>query len=115
MERSPDAIVVGSGIIGTATALELARQGRRVVVLDKGDAVGGGSTSASSSIHSWPIMVESMSARKSFLARPASGWIMTSTGPAAIAADAEPVAVTPLLLARRLRRMNLPGTLRVVE
>ena len=25
------------------------------------------------------------------------------------------VAVTPLLLARRLRRMNLPGTLRVVE
>ena len=50
MERSPDAIVVGSGIIGTATALELARQGRRVVVLDKGDAVGGGSTSASSSI-----------------------------------------------------------------
>jgi hypothetical protein len=25
------------------------------------------------------------------------------------------VAVTPLLLIRRLRRMNLPGTLRVVE
>jgi len=25
------------------------------------------------------------------------------------------VAVTPLLLARRLRRMDLPGTLRVVE
>ncbi len=47
---SPDAIVVGAGIIGSAIALELARGGRNVLVLDKGDAVGGGSTSASSSI-----------------------------------------------------------------
>ncbi len=35
--------------------------------------------SASSSMHSCPIMVESMSARNSFLRRPASGWHTTST------------------------------------
>ena len=43
-------IVIGAGVIGSAIALELQRSGRQVVVLDKGDAVGGGSTSASSSI-----------------------------------------------------------------
>lgn len=46
----PDAIVVGAGVMGASIALELARSGRTVVVLDKGDAVGGGSTSASSSV-----------------------------------------------------------------
>lgn len=49
-QGSPDAVVVGAGIIGAAIALELARGGRRVLVVDKGPAVGGGSTSASSSI-----------------------------------------------------------------
>lgn len=50
MAQSPDAVVVGAGIIGAAIALELGRRGRHVIVVDKGDAVGGGSTSASSSI-----------------------------------------------------------------
>ncbi len=36
--------------------------------------------SASSSMHSCPIMVESISARNSFLRRPASGWQTTSMG-----------------------------------
>lgn len=45
-----DAVVVGAGIVGAAIALELSRGGRSVLVLDKGDAVGGGTTSASSSI-----------------------------------------------------------------
>ena len=45
-----DAVVVGAGIVGAAIALELARSGWRVRVVDKGEAVGGGSTSASSSI-----------------------------------------------------------------
>jgi sarcosine oxidase, subunit beta len=45
-----DAVVVGAGVIGSAIALELQRGGREVVVVDKGDAVGGASTSASSSI-----------------------------------------------------------------
>ncbi|GAB6986028.1 NAD(P)/FAD-dependent oxidoreductase [Nocardioides pyridinolyticus] len=45
-----DAVVVGAGVIGSAIALELARGGREVVVVDKGPGVGFGSTSASSAI-----------------------------------------------------------------
>ena len=50
VESSADAIVIGAGIVGASVALELARAGRKVVVVDKGESVGGGSTSASSSI-----------------------------------------------------------------
>jgi glycine/D-amino acid oxidase-like deaminating enzyme len=42
--------VVGAGVIGAATALELARAGRRVVVVDRLPGPGQGSTSASSAI-----------------------------------------------------------------
>jgi sarcosine oxidase, subunit beta len=45
-----DTVVVGAGVIGSAIALELARAGHQVVVLDKGPGVGFGSTSASSAI-----------------------------------------------------------------
>jgi glycine/D-amino acid oxidase-like deaminating enzyme len=45
-----DAVVIGAGVVGASIALELQRSGRRVVVVDKGEAVGGGSTSASASI-----------------------------------------------------------------
>ncbi len=45
-----DAIVIGAGVIGSSVALELARGGRDVVVVDKGPGAGAGSTSASSSI-----------------------------------------------------------------
>jgi len=45
-----DVVVIGSGVIGASVALELARGGRSVVVVDKGPAPGAGSTSASSSI-----------------------------------------------------------------
>ncbi|MFD3586809.1 NAD(P)/FAD-dependent oxidoreductase [Streptomyces sp. NPDC058683] len=45
-----NAVVVGAGVIGAAVALELARTGRRVVVVDKSGGVGHGSTSASSAI-----------------------------------------------------------------
>ena len=44
------AIVVGAGVIGSSVALELARGGRSVVVIDKGPGAGTGSTSASSAI-----------------------------------------------------------------
>lgn len=47
---SCDAIVVGAGVIGSSVALELARGGRSVMVVDKGPGAGAGSTSASSSI-----------------------------------------------------------------
>lgn len=45
-----DAVVIGAGVIGSSVALELARGGHRVVVVDKGPAPGAGSTSASSAI-----------------------------------------------------------------
>ena len=45
-----DAIVIGAGVIGCCVALELARDGRRVVVVDKGAQAGHGSTSASCAI-----------------------------------------------------------------
>ena len=48
--KSADAIVVGAGIIGASVALELARMGRSVIVVDKGPAAGSGSTSSSSAI-----------------------------------------------------------------
>ena len=44
------AIVIGAGVIGSSVALELARGGRSVVVVDKGPGAGAGSTSASSAI-----------------------------------------------------------------
>jgi sarcosine oxidase subunit beta len=48
--RSADAVVIGAGVIGSSVALELARGGRTVIVVDKGPGVGAGSTSASSAI-----------------------------------------------------------------
>lgn len=48
--ESPDVIVIGAGVIGAATALELSKRGRAVLVLDAGSAVGAGSTSSSSAI-----------------------------------------------------------------
>lgn len=50
VEQSADAVVIGAGVIGCSIALELARDGRRVVVVDKSGGVGHGSTSASSGI-----------------------------------------------------------------
>ncbi|MFZ9040873.1 MAG: NAD(P)/FAD-dependent oxidoreductase [Ilumatobacteraceae bacterium] len=50
MSESTDAIVIGAGVIGASVALELARGGRRVVVVDKGPGAGAGSTSSSSAI-----------------------------------------------------------------
>ena len=45
-----DAVVIGAGVMGASIALELQRAGRSVVVVDKGDAVGGGSTGSSSAV-----------------------------------------------------------------
>jgi sarcosine oxidase, subunit beta len=45
-----DAVVIGAGVIGSSVALELARDGRRVCVVDRGPSAGSGSTSASSAI-----------------------------------------------------------------
>ena len=50
MASSYDAVVIGAGIIGAATALSLSRAGRRVLVVDKLPAAGYGSTSGSCAI-----------------------------------------------------------------
>ena len=46
----PEVVVVGAGVMGASIALELQRAGWSTVVVDKGDAVGGGSTRASSAV-----------------------------------------------------------------
>ncbi|MCR6489567.1 FAD-binding oxidoreductase [Amycolatopsis sp. OK19-0408] len=45
-----DVVVIGAGVIGASIALELARAGRRVVVLERAPGAGQGSTSASSAV-----------------------------------------------------------------
>src|SRR5215469_5754269 len=50
MPDTADAVVIGAGVIGSSVALELAKSGRRVVVVDKLGGVGFGSTSASSAV-----------------------------------------------------------------
>ncbi|MFM7251765.1 MAG: NAD(P)/FAD-dependent oxidoreductase [Ilumatobacteraceae bacterium] len=47
MGDSVDAVVIGAGVIGCSVALELARSGRSVAVVDRGPAPGAGSTSSS--------------------------------------------------------------------
>ncbi|MGO4258839.1 NAD(P)/FAD-dependent oxidoreductase [Marmoricola sp. RAF53] len=50
MAIGADVVVVGAGVIGSSVALELARAGRDVVVVDKAAGAGHGSTSASSAV-----------------------------------------------------------------
>jgi glycine/D-amino acid oxidase-like deaminating enzyme len=47
---STDVVVIGAGVIGSSIALELARAGHRVIVLERAPGAGQGSTSASSAI-----------------------------------------------------------------
>jgi sarcosine oxidase subunit beta len=49
-ELTYDAVIIGAGVIGSSIALELARGGRRVCVVDRGTGPGTGSTSASSAV-----------------------------------------------------------------
>ena len=50
MTNEYDVIIIGAGVIGACTALELSRQGYRTLNIDKGPAAGYGSTSASCAI-----------------------------------------------------------------
>jgi sarcosine oxidase, subunit beta len=68
MAQAADVVVIGCGVVGAAVALELARSGRSVVIVDKGGAPGHGSTSASSSIvrfnySTWPGVATSWEAK----------------------------------------------------
>ena len=50
MTQSPDVIIIGTGVIGAATAFELAKAGRKVLSLDRNAQAGHGSTSGSCAI-----------------------------------------------------------------
>lgn len=50
MSSTADVVIVGAGVIGASAALELAKLGLRVAVVDKNGGAGHGSTSASSAI-----------------------------------------------------------------
>ena len=50
LPMSADAVLIGAGVVGCSIALQLARAGLDVAVLDRNRAVGAGSTSASSAV-----------------------------------------------------------------
>src|SRR6201990_2172228 len=50
MSRKADAVIIGAGVIGAATAYELARKGYKTLNIDKLPASGYGPTSASCAI-----------------------------------------------------------------
>ena len=50
MSQSPDAIIIGTGVIGAATAFELAKAGWKTLSLDRNTQVGHGSTAGSCAI-----------------------------------------------------------------
>jgi sarcosine oxidase subunit beta len=50
MATTTDAVIIGAGVVGSSTALELSRRGVNVLVVDKAGGAGMGSTSASSAI-----------------------------------------------------------------
>lgn len=59
MAPRPDVVVVGGGAVGVAAALELARRGARVVLLERGPALGWGCSSGNAGLicpsHSLPL------------------------------------------------------------
>ena len=50
MSKQPDAIIIGTGVIGTATAFELAKSGWKTLSLDRNSQIGHGSTAGSCAI-----------------------------------------------------------------
>jgi glycine/D-amino acid oxidase-like deaminating enzyme len=59
LEMKPDVVVVGGGAIGVCSALELARRGARVTLLERGPGLASGCSAGSAGLicpsHSTPI------------------------------------------------------------
>ncbi|GAA4404421.1 NAD(P)/FAD-dependent oxidoreductase [Tsukamurella soli] len=51
MRADVDVVIVGAGIVGAAAALELARSGRSVVVLERFEPIGAGSRATAGNLH----------------------------------------------------------------
>ena len=47
MSQQPDAIIIGTGVIGTAVAFEMAKNGWKTLSLDRNAQIGHGSTAGS--------------------------------------------------------------------
>jgi len=65
MSKTHDAIIIGAGIIGAATAFALGRAGRKVLVIDKLPASGyasSGPTTRPSTARRWPTRATSTGA-----------------------------------------------------
>ena len=45
MSKTAEVVIIGSGVIGCATAYYLAKKGVSVIVLDKDDSIGNGGSS----------------------------------------------------------------------
>ncbi|MGI9394712.1 MAG: NAD(P)/FAD-dependent oxidoreductase, partial [Boseongicola sp.] len=50
MTKSPDAIIIGTGVIGAATAFEMAKSGWKTLSIDRNSQIGHGSTAGSCAI-----------------------------------------------------------------
>ena len=50
MSQQPDAIIIGTGVIGTAVAFEMAKNGWKTLSLDRNAQIGHGSTAGSCAI-----------------------------------------------------------------
>ena len=50
MSQQPDAIIIGTGVIGTAVAFEMAKNGWKTMSLDRNAQIGHGSTAGSCAI-----------------------------------------------------------------
>ena len=50
MSTSPDAIIIGTGVIGTAIAFEMAKKGMKTLSVDRNSQIGHGSTAGSCAI-----------------------------------------------------------------
>ena len=50
MSNPIDAIIIGTGVIGTATAFEMAKAGYKTLSLDRNTQIGHGSTAGSCAI-----------------------------------------------------------------